>query len=242
MGYFLVIEKLDTLAVIETPEAIDVVLRPAGVLPRSFAYLIDFVIRLTWFSVTTPFLMVFGKLGTGLMLLNLFFTIWLYYVLCEVRFNGASIGKRVVGLRVVNDDGTPIQFMSSLLRNVLRTADMLPMFYAFGILSSALNPKSKRLGDMVAGTLVVYADKRASRPNIAPAQPIPSPIVLTKEEQRAILAFAERSKILSFERQQELAMIVAPSFAVSPVEAVPMLLGVAQDIAGEIKIGEELRR
>lgn len=235
-------EKLDTLAIIETPEAIDVVLRPAGVLVRSFAYIIDFLIRFAWFFVTMPIFFMLGKFGVGLLLINVFFTIWLYYVICEVRFNGASIGKKVMGLRVVNDDGTPVQFMSSLLRNILRTADVLPMFYTFGILSCTLNDKSKRLGDLVAGTLVVYADKKADRPDIEPAQPIPSPIVLTKDEQRAILAFAERSKILSFERQQELAMIVAPSLSVSPIEAVPMLLSIAQDIAGEIKFGEGSRR
>ncbi len=227
---------------IETPEAIDVVLRPAGVLPRSMAFLLDFAIRLIWFLVTTPFLLFLGSFGIGLIVLNAFFSIWLYHVLCEVRFNGVTLGKKIMGLRVVNDDGTPIQFSASLLRNLLRTADVLPMMYTFGILSSIFHPQSKRLGDLVAGTMVVYADKRATRPDIAPATPIPSPVVLNREEQRAILAFAERNKKLSYERQQELAMIVAPTLGVTPAEAVPMLLGIAQNLAGQMNTEEGRRK
>ena len=127
--------KLDTLATIETPEAIDIVLRPAGILPRSIAFLIDFMIRLVWFLVTSPFLIMLGSFGMGLVILNAFFSVWLYSIICEVRFNGVTLGKKALGLRVVNDDGTPIQFPASLLRNLLRTADVLPMFYTFGILS-----------------------------------------------------------------------------------------------------------
>ncbi len=230
--------KLDTLATIETPEAIDIVLRPAGILPRSIAFLIDFMIRLVWFLVTSPFLIMLGSFGMGLVILNAFFSVWLYSIICEVRFNGVTLGKKALGLRVVNDDGTPIQFPASLLRNLLRTADVLPMFYTFGILSCIFHPQAKRLGDLVAGTLVVYTEKKARRPNIQPVPPIPSPVVLTQEEQRAILSFAERNEKLSLERQQELAMIIAPALGVNASEAVPMLLGVAQNIAGEMKYEE----
>ncbi len=230
--------KLDTLATIEAPEAIDIVLRPAGILPRSIAFMIDFAIRLIWFLVTFPFLAMLGSFGIGLILLNAFFSIWLYSIICEVRFNGVTLGKKALGLRVVNDDGTPIQFAASLLRNLLRTADVLPMFYTFGILSCTFHPQAKRLGDLVAGTLVIYTDKKARRPNIQPVAPIASPVVLTQEEQRAILSFAERNEKLSLERQQELAMIIAPVLGVNASEAVPMLLGIAQNIAGEMKYEE----
>ena len=228
-------QKLDTITTIETPEAIDIVLRPAGVLPRSMAFLIDFMIRYIWFFLTLMIFLPLGAFGAGLVILNLFFTIWFYYVIFDVFFNGVSLGKRVMGLRTINDDGTPIQFSASFLRNLLRLADTLPMFYTLGIFSCTTHPQAKRIGDIVAGTLVVYTDKANKRPNIPAVPPVASPVVLTQEEQRAVLSFSERNQNLSFERQQELAMIIAPALGVSPIEAVPFLLGIAQNIAGEMK-------
>ncbi|WP_434776925.1 RDD family protein [Neisseria sp. Ec49-e6-T10] len=227
--------KLDTQIVVETPEAIDIIIRPAGILPRCVAFIIDFVIRIVWFLISTYFFVFLGRFGIGLIILNLFFCLWLYFVVFELRFQGRTPGKMLMGLRVVNDDGTPVQFSASLLRNLLRVADSLPVFYTFGIIASTVHPHSKRLGDLVAGTIVVYVNKEKERPNIKPVPAIASPVVLNKEEQYAILSFAERSEKLSQERQQEVAMIIAPSLGVTPAEAVPTILGIAQNIAGKYK-------
>ncbi len=71
-----------------------------------------------------------GKLGAGLGLLLTFIMTWWYMVLFEVLNQGRSPGKQMMGLRVVHDDGTPVGWAASLLRNLLRFADILPFGYA----------------------------------------------------------------------------------------------------------------
>jgi len=79
-----------------------------------------------------------------------------YYVLFEMIWNGQSPGKRLVGLRVIRRDGTPITLSESLVRNLARLVDFLPFAYGVGILSMFLDKQSRRLGDLAAGTVVVH--------------------------------------------------------------------------------------
>jgi uncharacterized RDD family membrane protein YckC len=82
-----------------------------------------------------------------------------YFVGCEVISNGRSIGKAVVGLRVVRDGGLPITVEASLVRNLLRIVDMLPGTYVVGLTSIVVSSQGKRLGDIAAGTIVVRLDR-----------------------------------------------------------------------------------
>jgi uncharacterized RDD family membrane protein YckC len=85
-----------------------------------------------------------------------FFVYYGYFVLFESTWNGQTPGKRIIRIRVIKDDGRPIGAIESVGRNLLRIVDQLPFLYAIGIASVLLSNKSKRLGDFVAGTMVVH--------------------------------------------------------------------------------------
>lgn len=201
---------LDTRLSLETPEGATLPLAPAGIGVRIMAFTIDTLIKFVANIVVYIPLTIFGNLGTGIALIVIFLLEWFYPVYFEVRHQGRTPGKKSLNIRVVNDDGTPITFGPSLLRNLLRVVDFLPMMYLTGVISSVMNRQFKRLGDLVAGTLVVYDAEPLPKPNfeIKGSQPVPAGF--STDEQRALLAFAERSKRLSLERQSELAAILLP--------------------------------
>ena len=197
---------LDTLRYYETPEGIDLELKLAGLMPRAMAWLIDVIVQALLQSVLAGLLMLSGGgVGQGLMLMSVFLISWFYPVFFEVLNQGATPGKKYLRLKVVHDNGTPVGWSASLIRNLLRTVDFMPLLYGVGVAAILINKDFKRLGDMVAGTLVIYNDAHQARQKIPDATAKPPPIALTLTEQRAILHFAERSKQLSVERQQELA-------------------------------------
>nr|GFD53798.1 hypothetical protein [Tanacetum cinerariifolium] len=82
-----------------------------------------------------------------------------------------------MGLRVVHDDGTPVGWSASLLRNLLRFVDMLPFGYSVGAFACLQHPLFKRLGDLAAGTLVIYRDAPTPRPTLPDAPPVMPPLV-----------------------------------------------------------------
>jgi len=84
-----------------------------------------------------------------------FLFLWGYYIFFEMTWNGQSPGKRKVGLRVIRTDGTPITFTESLVRNLIRLVDFLPAYYGIGVVTMFIDSRSRRLGDLAAGTLVV---------------------------------------------------------------------------------------
>ncbi|HSX50870.1 MAG TPA: RDD family protein, partial [Cellvibrio sp.] len=156
-----------------------------------------------------------GRMGTGLALILTFLLEWFYPVFFEVSRQGRTPGKKWMGIRVVNDDGTPITFGPSLLRNLLRFVDFLPMLYLTGIITSLCNRQFKRLGDLAAGSMVIYEAPPAKEPSFEVRGQLPVPADFSTDEQRALLAFAERSKYLSAERQRELATILLPVIVTS---------------------------
>ena len=198
----------DTIRKFEVPEGVDLELRLAGPIIRIFAWLIDFLIRTAVLVAAYFVLLWIGEIGTGILLLVYFFIEWLYPVFFEL-FQGATPGKRTLNLYVCHDDGTPVNWQSSLLRNLLRVADFFPFMYALGLITMIVNREFKRLGDLAAGTVVVYVEKKTSSITIPDATPTPLPVPLTITEQRAILDFAERHKFLSIPRKQELANILS---------------------------------
>lgn len=223
---------LDTRARIETPEGIDLLLRPAGLVPRSLAFSLDLLIRGLIMGGLFIVFSLFDRFGAGLSALVLFFGTWWYMVLFEVLNQGCTPGKQVMGLRVIHDDGTPIGWTASLTRNLLRFVDMLPFGYCFGAVSCLQHPTFKRLGDIAAGSLVIYRDAPLTRPSVPHAVPLTAPIALTLDEQRALLGFAERQASLSPARTLELATILAQPLQIPEDQAVAHLNGIARGLLG----------
>jgi len=200
----------DTLRTIETPEGVELSLRIAGPVVRSAAWTVDFLIRTVIYLGLSVAFSTLGEAGSGLLLLSVFLLEWLYPVLFEIYRDGATPGKKRLKIKVLYTSGAPISWSGSLLRNLLRAVDILPFLYGFGLLTICLNRNFQRLGDLAAGTLVVYADPLHSKVGLPDAEPLPAPYPLTSEEQRAILSFAERAQGLPPARVQELAAIAIP--------------------------------
>ncbi|WP_219095515.1 RDD family protein [Pseudomonas sp. UMAB-40] len=223
---------LDTRYQVETPEGIDLPLRPAGLMVRALAFSIDLGLRGLILGVLFIVLAFLGKLGAGLGSILLFGVSWWYMVLFEVLNQGRSPGKQWMGLRVVHDDGTPIGWSASLLRNLLRFVDLLPFGYFLGAISCLQHPSFKRLGDLAAGTLVIYREQPLTRPQLPDAQPRRPAFALTLPEQRAVLGFAERQGELSEARSHELASILAQPLQVPAPRAVAELNAIARGLLG----------
>ncbi|MNC47329.1 RDD family protein [compost metagenome] len=199
---------------------------------RALAFAIDLGLRGLVLGVLFIALAMLGKLGAGLGSILLFGVSWWYMVLFEVLNQGRSPGKQWMGLRVVHDDGTPVGWSASLLRNLLRVVDLLPFGYFLGAISCLQHPHFKRLGDIAAGTLVIYRERSHTRPELPEAQPRRTAFALTLSEQRAILGFAERQGELSRARVDELAAILAQPLHVPAAQAVTELNGIARGLLG----------
>ncbi|WP_367347273.1 RDD family protein [Stenotrophomonas bentonitica] len=200
---------LDTYREVITPEGVPLHLPAAGPVPRALAWAIDFVIRVGALMLLSIPLTVLGEFGQGLYLGLMFLLMWAYTIVQEAVW-GRTVGKRVLGLRVVAQDGAPIGWMAAITRNLLRTVDMLPFAYALGLLSSLFDRNGRRLGDLVAGTVVVHDSARPLSGSVAIDTVLAPPQPLQPAEQAAIIAFAERAPRLSGPRQQELAAVAAP--------------------------------
>jgi uncharacterized RDD family membrane protein YckC len=201
---------LDTARRVATPEGIELSLRLAGPVPRALAWAVDVATRIVAVWVLALVLGPAGLFGTGALFLALFFFEWLFPAWCEARWNGMTPGKRVLGLMVLNDDGSPVRWPAALTRNLLRTVDFLPLLYAVGLTAMLVNRDFKRLGDLAAGTVVVYRDGAYRSVQIPPAPPLAPPATLTLGEQRTLLDLAERAPLLSPQRVEELAELAAP--------------------------------
>jgi len=219
---------IDTLRQFETPEGIEIALRLAGPVPRAAAFVIDVLIRIGLYLVLLQLLNLAG-VGMGLLLLALFALEWLYPVFFELR-SGATPGKRAMGLVVVHADGTPVGASASLLRNLLRAVDFLPVLYGFGLVAMLVDRDFRRLGDLAAGTLVIHRDTAVMAPALPARPPLAPPGPLDVDTQQAILAFAERGGALSPARQAELAALAGLSVPGS-ADPAATLLGIANWIS-----------
>ncbi|MBA3531314.1 MAG: RDD family protein [Ardenticatenales bacterium] len=94
--------------------------------------------------------------GVALLILVSFLLFWGYYVIFELIWNGQTPGKRLAGIRTVRQDGYPIGFSESAIRNIVRIVDLLPGIYGFGVLVMFIDKRSRRLGDFAAKTIVVH--------------------------------------------------------------------------------------
>lgn len=94
--------------------------------------------------------------GAGVLLIVAAFLLFYgYFAIFEIVWNGQTPGKRIVGVRVVKDSGRPLTPAETIARNLMRIVDSLPSFYAVGIIAAVCNSHNKRLGDFVAGSIVV---------------------------------------------------------------------------------------
>lgn len=157
---------------IETPEQVALYFPLAGLGSRFLAVALDSLIQgaVTMVLVLIA-VMVFSAVGThgmetmsnraakwfmALMILGYFVLVWGYYTLFEAFRNGQTPGKRVMKIRVIKDSGRQITFFEALARNLLRVIDTLPGAYLTGVISILVTKQNKRLGDLVAGTIVVH--------------------------------------------------------------------------------------
>src|SRR5262245_44121461 len=225
---------LDTTRRVATPEGIELTLRLAGPVPRAFAWAIDLAIRLAALFAVSMLAAAFGRAGVGVILLAAFFVEWLLPAWFEAAWNGQTPGKRAMGIAVLNDDGTPLRWPGALTRNLPRAVDFLPFLYGVGLVAMLANRDFKRLGDLAAGTVVVYlGEKSTSERKIPEATPVVPALALDLEEQRALLELAERSESLTQERFEELAELPRPLVGnLDGPRAAARLLGIANHIAG----------
>ncbi len=202
-------ERLDTLALVETPEGVVLRLAPAGVVARALAQGVDLLVLVVAQGVLAGVLSNLQGLGTGVYLILAFVLQWLYPVLCEVLWNGQTIGKRTIGLRVVHDDGSPVRLPASVLRNLLLVVDL--WFGAvIAFVAMLAGTRFQRIGDLAAGTMVIHLDAGREPVREPAVAPLATPRPLDLEEQRLLVMFAERATRLSRERQVELAELLLP--------------------------------
>ncbi len=200
--------RLDTLQTVELAEGMEIHLRVAGPFLRFYAYVIDLLIIIAGaFALVFILTLSMGGLGPhivlGVFYLLWFVLAWFYPVFFEVSRKGATPGKMAMGLRVVNEAGGTITVGASMVRNFIRIGEMICPFLP---LAAFLNRRFQRLGDLAAGTFVIY-----SRPRVDPIysgpptlNAIPVNISLTREERAAIISFRHRSGNWSEARRAEL--------------------------------------
>jgi uncharacterized RDD family membrane protein YckC len=204
---------------VETPEGIEFVLYPAGFLIRACAWGIDAFIQGVLTIVLVILLNVLGDFfGFWFLLIMMFVLDWFYHVGFEVFRKGQSPGKQIMGIRVVNSDGSPVSPGASFLRNLMRFADTFMFLYLIGFLCMAVSFGFRRFGDWAGNTLVVYTAKARSpgrftapalrRPGMPWLEDIPARVPsrqLSYQEKQGLLMFARRYPILGKARADEIA-------------------------------------
>lgn len=194
---------------IETPEQLRLDFAVAGIGSRFLALAIDTLIQI---ALSVFLFIVIAALGSlrvvpirgassvwlpALAGAGFFLLFFGYFAFFEILWNGQTPGKRIIGIRVVKDSGRPLTAAESIGRNLLRLVDQLPGFYAIGMAVALLNSSNKRLGDLVAGSMVVRESSLAAIKPVwqtmrAETGPITGGNMLTIEDLTLIDAFLNR--------------------------------------------------
>jgi uncharacterized RDD family membrane protein YckC len=155
-----------------TPEHVPIVLVPAGVGSRFLALIVDFLLLMGVLAMAAELLQLALPRGVGAAAVTTlgFALTWGYHVYFETRQQGRTPGKRAAGLRVVDGRGLAITVEQSFLRNIVRALDFLPVFYGVGGCCALLDRDRRRLGDVLADTLVVRERSAPSARAAAAAQ------------------------------------------------------------------------
>ena len=159
---------------IDTPEQVHLEFVLAGIGSRFMAVFLDMLIQVVLYFVLGIILFgllaldSFSKSRSMWVLAVGFFVIfcihWGYYAAFEIFWQGQTPGKRWAGIRVIKESGRPINALEAITRNLMRVVDLFPGFYGFGVVTMMLNRKSRRLGDFVAGTIVVHETSERETP------------------------------------------------------------------------------
>jgi uncharacterized RDD family membrane protein YckC len=246
-------ESVDSALAVETPEGIEFVLFPAGPAIRSCAWGIDQAIQWVFVIIIITVSTLQGYAGGSWVLLLMLFGIeWFYHVLWEIFGRGQSPGKRLMGIRVVRGDGSPVNPGASFLRNLLRFSDTFLFLCPIALVTMLLSRGYRRLGDWAADTLVVYT-VRSFSVSLLPGRGLPRgteaapaaeasdagvvPVFLSGEEKQGILMFTRRYALLGRARADEIALPYVTTLqgaeGLSPGAAADYLLGIGRRIAGE---------
>lgn len=205
---------------IDTPEGVPLELTLAGVGSRFASALIDYVFQFIILLALGVLLAVLGlgpfsgtSFASAIWVLGFFVVFWGYDVAFEVLNSGRTPGKRMNGLRVVRESGAPVNFTTSAVRNVLRIIDILPPpTYLVGISAILVTRRNQRVGDLVAGTLVVR-ERRGLPPEmrISPSIQVPAwdTSAISADELDAAVAFLGRRRDLPAGARVQLASELA---------------------------------
>lgn len=242
----------DSSLKVETPEGIEFILYPAGILIRACAWAIDgFIQAVVLLAIVITAGILDQALGIWFLFLVIFALDWFYHMTFEIFFGGQSPGKRFMGIRVVRGDGSPVNPGASFLRNLLRFADTFMFLLLISFICMLVSPAFRRIGDWVGDTLVVYTANariplRFSSPNYSRLPwlddfPMVTPArELGFEEKQAILSFARRYPRLGKARSAEIARIWAAELSSvaessdSGAESLDsaIILGIAHTLSG----------
>ena len=249
--------QLDTRVEIVTPENIAFEYRVAGPFRRLPAYLLDVLFRFVA-MVAIVFRgprMTLGTLGAGGMAVAIIFVAWFlmswfYGALFETFWNGQTPGKYLLRLRVLTVDGEPISAWQAVLRNILRAADALPTvalpgmdakaaiipLYMAGLFACLASRRYQRLGDLVAGTMVVVEQRDllsgvvpvADREVIELAGRLPATCHVSRSLARTLAAYVGRRQFFSAARREEMARslgsVLAQRYSLPPLTSYDQLL------------------
>jgi uncharacterized RDD family membrane protein YckC len=210
----------DDILNIETPENVAFGYQIAGIGSRFLAALVDTLLITLLQSLVILILFLFlnalfdfslddlGDLGSWLFAaagLLAFTFYWGYYIFFEMIWNGQSPGKRWVGLRVLRADGTPVTLSESIIRNLVRLVDFLPAYYGIGVITMFIDERSRRLGDLAAGTLVVRDRGPVSLASLEarPAAAIPQAVSSNADWPVELLSAADLQIAEDFLRRRE---------------------------------------
>jgi uncharacterized membrane protein SpoIIM required for sporulation/uncharacterized RDD family membrane protein YckC len=232
-------------ALVETPEHVTLDYEIAGLGSRALAAVVDHLLLSLWLlalALMAGYLAGWSKgFGTVFWVVTTFLSAWGYFALFEGLRSGQTPGKRMIGIRVVMDTGHPVNLPAALIRNLIRLADLMPGPYFVGAVMIGLHPRAKRLGDLVAGTLVVR-----DRPHEVPAVPVATRSSdrilgasrLADPEFRLLDAYHSRQAELSPAARRRLAESLQARFG----RVAPELGGTAAEILEQLYEDEAARR
>jgi uncharacterized RDD family membrane protein YckC len=154
---------------IVTPEAVVLAFDSAGVGSRVLAELIDLAIEVLAFGVMALGFAILGStpLGIAGVYIALFAVLFVYPVAIETLWRGRTVGKAAMGLRVVTVEGGQISFRHALVRGAMGLVDFYVSFGGVAVIAILATPHNQRLGDLVAGTLVLRERTGARMPSAA---------------------------------------------------------------------------
>lgn len=239
---------LDDELVIETPERVELHYVLANVGNRFLAAAIDHLIQIGLMLVVFIFVgalsdwKLFAAMNVwaaALTVLAVFAIYWGYFVVFETLWSGQTPGKRMMRLRVVREDGRPVRFFEVFVRNILRLAlDFQPFpSYAIGVISIIFSARSKRVGDFVAGTVVVK-ERATEAPTLADIINI-SNIEQQRIERAGAPPFKADMRLLTESEVRAIEVFLKRRFELAEINRLSLAARIAQPLAAKLGINPE---